>query len=199
MSTIVDHQIWTLAQTHQMIDEFNPEQLNPASYDVRLGSEILVEGHGFGPEETRKRWHKISIDEKVYWLSPGQFVLGVTMEYVKIPSSIEAVFQLKSSRGREGYEHALAGYIDPGFEGRITLELSNLNQRHNIPLVKGMLIGQLRFMKLDAIPSRTYSETGHYHKDESVQPSKVDDMLADRQGGYGTLVTANGETPGTKN
>lgn len=161
-----------------MIDVFNPEQLNPASYDVRLGPEILVEGHSIGPRETRERWHNVSIKEKPYFLAPGEFVLGATMEYIKIPSSIEAVFQLKSSRGREGYEHALAGYIDPGFEGRVTLELSNLNQRHNLPLFEGMLIGQLRFMKLDAIPSRTYSETGHYHKDEGVQPSKVESMLS---------------------
>ena len=183
MSTIVDHQIWKLAQTHQLISEFNPEQLNPASYDVRLGGEILVEGIAVGPKDMRERWRKVSIEEEPYYMSPNEFVLGFTVEYIRIPSNMEAVFQLKSSRGREGYEHALAGYIDPGFQGQVTLELSNLNQRHTIPLIKDMLIGQLRFMKVDAVPSRTYADTGHYQGDLGVQPSKtglifpVEDMI----------------------
>lgn len=173
MSTIVDHQIWAMVQTHRLIDDFNPEQLNPASYDVRLGNEILIEGIAIGPKDMRERWRKVSIEENPYYMSPGQFVLGFTKEYIRIPSNMEAVFQLKSSRGREGYEHALAGYIDPGFQGQVTLELSNLNQRHRIPLAKDMLIGQLRFMKVDAIPSRTYAETGHYQGDLGVQPSRT--------------------------
>lgn len=173
MSTIVDHQIWKLVQTHQLISEFNPEQLNPASYDVRLGNEILVEGIAVGPEDMRKRWRSVSLEERPYSMNPGEFVLAFTQEYIRVPDNMEAVFQLKSSRGREGYEHALAGYIDPGFCGQVTLELSNLNQRHNLLLAKNMLIGQLRFMKVDAIPSQTYAKTGHYQGDVGVQPSKV--------------------------
>jgi dCTP deaminase len=185
MSTIVDHQIWDLVHKCNLISDFNPDQLNPASYDVRLGAEILVEGIAFGPEDMRKRWRSVSIEQEPYIMSPGEFVLGFTKEYIRVPSSLEAVFQLKSSRGREGYEHALAGYIDPGFCGQVTLELSNLNQRHSLPLAKDMLIGQLRFMKVDAIPSRSYAETGHYQGDIGVQPSKaaldypVEDMFFD--------------------
>ena len=173
MSTIVDHQIREMAQSREMIEPFNPAQLNPASYDVRLGSVIKIEGKTIGPEKYRQRWHEVSLEESIYYLHPGEFVLAVTQEYVRIPNDMEAVFQLKSSRGREGYEHALAGYIDPGFWGRITLELSNLNRRHEIPLQKDMLIGQLRFMKLNAIPERSYAETGHYHGDTTVQTSRV--------------------------
>jgi len=174
MSTIVDHQIWSLVKTHRMIENFSPDQLNPASYDVRLGPDILTEGITIGPEELRDRWLSVSLKEQgVYYMEPGEFVLGVTKEYIRVPNDMEAVFQLKSSRGREGYEHALAGYIDPGFHGRVTLELSNLNRRHKLPLTEGMLIGQLRFMKVDATPSRSYSETGHYHGDTNVQPSRV--------------------------
>ena len=173
MTTIVDHQIREMAQSYQMIEPFNAVQLNPASYDVRLGSDIRIEGKTVGPEKYRQRWHEVSLEESIYYLAPGEFVLAVTQEFVRIPNDMEAVFQLKSSRGREGYEHALAGYIDPGFHGRITLELSNLNRRHEIPLQKGMLIGQLRFMKLDALPNRSYAETGHYHGDTTVQVSRV--------------------------
>jgi dCTP deaminase len=173
MSTIVDHQITAMARSHRMIEPFNPKQVNPASYDVRIGSHIDIEGTTIGPEEYRQRWRRISLENSIYYLQPGEFVLAVLQEYIRIPNSMEAVFQLKSSRGREGYEHALAAYADPGYHGCMTLELSNINRRHKIPLQKGMLIGQLRFMKLDAMPEQSYSETGHYHGDTTVQPSRV--------------------------
>jgi dCTP deaminase len=185
MSTIVDHQILRLVEADQMIQGFRHEQLNPASYDVRLGAGIQIEGKVVGPKQMRERWHPYSLDDSPYYMAPGEFILGVTEEYIRVPTDMEAVFQLKSSRGREGYEHALAGYIDPGFHGQVTLELSNLNQRHYLPLVKGMLIGQLRFMKLDSVPTRSYSETGHYHGDIGAQPSKVSVLDALPDLGYG--------------
>lgn len=177
MSTFVDHQIRLFARTLGMIEPFNPDQVNPASYDVRLGSDILVEGLEIGPAELRERWQKKNIDDG-YILKPNEFVLGVTMEYIRVPNDTEAVFQLKSSRGREGYNHALAGYIDPGFCGRVTLELHNLNQRHDLILKTGMLIGQLRFSKLEALPMRSYKVTGHYNGDDTVQSSKVSPFTA---------------------
>ena len=70
-------------------------------------------------------------------MPPGGFVLAATAEWIRVPVSMESVFQLKSSRGREGYEHALAGYIDPGFHGRVTLELSNLRRFKELPLEAG--------------------------------------------------------------
>jgi dCTP deaminase len=173
MSTIVDHQILHYVKTHGMIEPYNESQLNPASYDVCVGPKILIEGHAFGPESNRKRWHEVDITEKVYMMKPHEFILASTKEYVNIPTYLESIFQLKSSRGREGYEHAMAGYIDPGFSGNITLELYNLNRRHSIPLFYGMLIGQLRFLTLNTTPYRSYAETGHYNGDTGVQPSKA--------------------------
>jgi len=173
MSTIVDHQITAMAQSHRMIEPFNPAQVNPASYDVRVGSHIDVEGMPIGPEEYRQRWHRVSLENSTYYLKPGEFVLAVLQEYIRVPNGMEAQFQLKSSRGREGYEHSLAGYADPGYHGCMTLELRNVNRRHKLPLQIGMLIGQLRFAKLDAMPEQSYSETGHYHGDTTVQPSRV--------------------------
>jgi len=173
MSTIVDHQIIQHVRLFKLIEPFNESQLNPASYDVRLGSVILIEGLAVGPEENRRRWQTVDISKEPYSMKPNEFVLASTEEYINVPSHLEAVFQLKSSRGREGYEHALAGYIDPGFSGNVTLELSNLNQRHTLALAQGMLIGQLRFSILDATPLHSYAETGHYNGDVGVQPSKV--------------------------
>ena len=165
MSSIVDHQIRQLCRDMGLVEPFDPELINPASIDITLGPDILVENdHGdFTP---------ISIQDNDFYMPPGAFVLGATAEWVRVPNNLEAVFQLKSSRGREGYEHALAGYIDPGFHGRVTLELSNLRRFKELPLRAGMRIGQLRFSKLDEIPMRSYAVTGRYQGDDGVQMSK---------------------------
>ncbi len=108
MATIVDHQIRHLARTVGLIEPFSVEMVNPASVDVTLGNEILVENDagGFTP---------FNIGHETFYMPPGAFVLACTAELVRVPNNLECIFQLKSSRGREGYEHALAGYIDPGF------------------------------------------------------------------------------------
>lgn len=164
MATIVDWQIDYEARFHGLVEPYNHEQVNPASYDVTLGPTIRIEE----PEG----WREVDISIPGFQIPPGGFVLAHTAEVVKIPDRMECTFQLKSSRGREGYEHALAGYIDPGFEGQVTLELTNLNRYHWLPLEAGMRIGQLRFMKLDHIPLRPYSVTGRYHGDRGPIPSR---------------------------
>lgn len=165
MASIVDHQIRQLCRDMGLVEPFNPEMINPASIDVTLADIIKVENdHG--------DFTKVDISKEPFWMPPGAFVLASTAEWVRVPSNLEAVFQLKSSRGREGYEHALAGYIDPGFKGNVTLELSNLRRFKELPLRAGMRIGQLRFAKLDQIPMRSYAVTGRYHGDHGVQESK---------------------------
>ena len=147
------------------MEPFDPDMINPASIDVTLGDQILVEADNgdFVP---------FNIKHETFYMPPGAFILAHTAEFVRIPNRLECIFQLKSSRGREGYEHALAGYIDPGFHGQITLELSNLRRFAELPLRAGMRIGQLRFARLDDIPLRTYQVTGRYHGDLGGQESK---------------------------
>lgn len=165
MATLVDHQLRHLCRTAGLVEPFNPDLINPASIDVTLGDELLVENDhgGFTP---------ISIADEPFYMPPGAFVLAHTRELVRVPNTLECVFQLKSSRGREGYEHALAGYIDAGFHGRVTLELSNLRRFKELPLRSGMKIGQLRFMRLDDTPMRSYAVTGRYHNSLTVEESK---------------------------
>jgi dCTP deaminase len=80
---------------------------------------------------------------------------------------------LKSSRAREGLEHLLAGYCDPGWHGsRLTLELHNSRRFHNIPLWPGMKIGQMVFHVIAGTPERTYRETGRYNGDTQVTASR---------------------------
>ena len=164
MSTIVDWQIEQFVKSHNLIAPYNDEQLNPASYDVTLGDSVKMEmAHG---------WEEVDIATKPLMIAPGSFILAYTAEVVSVPESLECIFQLKSSRGREGYEHALAGYIDPGFTGQVTLELTNINKYHWIPLRAGLRIGQLRFSKVDAIPRRSYAQTGRYNGDMGAVISK---------------------------
>ncbi len=165
MASLVDFQIRRLCRDKGLVEPFDPDLLNPASIDVTLGKTILVETRG-------GEFEPISIETNDYFMAPGAFVLAHTAEFVRVPNGLEAVFQLKSSRGREGYEHSLAGYIDPGFHGRVTLELSNLRRYKHLPLRAGMKIGQLRFATLEALPLRPYSVTGRYHGDLGVTQSK---------------------------
>lgn len=171
MATIVDWQITELCRRSQLVKPFDPDLVNPASIDVTLGSNIKVEGRICGPENQRKRWLDIELTS-AYRLRPGQFILAHTAEIVRVPNWLECQFQLKSSRGREGLNHMLAGYIDPGFEGQITLELHNCNQRHDIEIFAGMKIGQLRFAKVDETPLKGYAVTGRYMNDMGAQASK---------------------------
>ena len=150
-----------------LVEPFDPGMVNPASIDVTLGPTLLVEGK---PGEDR--WVERDIESGIYILAPGEFVLAHTQELIRVPSNLECVFNLKSSRGREGYNHALAGYIDPGFTGRVTLELCNVNRYHRLFLRHGMRIGQLRFSRLDATPLRSYAVTGRYQNASSVEESK---------------------------
>lgn len=167
MATIVDHQIRQLCRDMGLVEPFDPAMVNPASIDVTLGSTILVEGR-----PGQERWVEVDIENGVYSLEPGEFVLAHTAELIRVPSNLECVFNLKSSRGREGFDHLMAAYIDPGFQGRVTLELVNVNRYHRLPLEHGMRIGQLRFAKVDSIPMRSYAVTGRYQGDQGVQESK---------------------------
>lgn len=165
MASIVDFQIRQLSREMGLIEPFNLDQVNPASYDVRLGPTLKV-------ETDNGSFIDFDISKETFYMPPGAFVLAHTAEFVRIPSDLECVFQLKSSRGREGYGHQLAAYIDPGFNGQITLELHNSRRFRELPLYEGLLIGQLRFAKLDQTPMRTYAVTGRYQNDTGVQESR---------------------------
>lgn len=170
MSSLVDFQIKSYG-SEGMIQPMDFDCINPASYDVKLGSTIKLEGRH--PSPLSPDW--ISWDLNVdgpYTLNPGEFVLGHTLETVSVPESLECQFQLKSSRAREGLQHLLAGYIDPGFIGEITLELKNVKRFKTITLYPGMRIGQLRFSRLDAAPVKSYKETGRYMFDKGPVVSK---------------------------
>lgn len=154
-----------------MVAPFDPELVNPASLDVRLGRFIRVES-AQSPELILidlELWD----EQDPYMLRPGQFILAETMETFHLPDTIAAQFMLKSSRAREGLEHLMAGYCDPGWHGsKLTLELHNSRQLHPVAIWPGMKIGQMVFHRMDQPPLRSYAQTGRYNGDQQVQGSR---------------------------
>lgn len=141
------------------LDPFNEELIQPASIDIRIGSEFRVfQNHKYAfidPSINQESLTtKLMVSDK-FILHPGEFVLGTTLEYIKL-GNLAARLEGKSSLGRLGLlTHATAGFIDPGFEGHITLELSNAA---NLPIIiyPGMKIGQLAFFELSSNPTNLY-------------------------------------------
>lgn len=168
---LADHQIRELCQDEGMVTPFNEELLNPASLDVTLGRLLLVEvEHSFALQPLDISHHT---ETDPYLLAPGEFVLAQTFEFFKIPKDVSAQFVLKSSRAREGLEHLMAGFLDPGFYGSVlTLELLNARRFHSVPIWPGMKIGQLVFSLMSDEPERCYATTGRYNNDKCVMASK---------------------------
>ena len=169
MSVLCDWEIRTLCNGGGAVSPFSMEFINPASIDVRLGKNLMIER----PHEPDLRLIDISeyTEENPYLLKAGEFVLAETLEKFRIPDRISAQFVLKSSRAREGYQHLLAGWIDPGYRGRLTLEIKNIRKYHELPLYKGMRIGQIVFHHMSQVPVKSYAETGHYLDHDRVMPS----------------------------
>jgi dCTP deaminase len=154
-----------------MVQPFNPDLLNPASLDVLLGPNLMVEvGH-------TSELQLISIDGHTqadpYWMQPGEFLLGETAETFNLPLTVAAEFRLKSSRAREGFDQALAVWCDPGWNGSaLTLELVSNRRLHPLPLWPGMKIGQMVFHRMSAQPEQSYADVGRYNNHKTVQASR---------------------------
>jgi dCTP deaminase len=149
------------------VDPYDPVLVNPASLDVRLGLELLVEVEEYPT--------LIPIDiaghtpTNPFYLRPGEFVLGCTIETFYLPHNVAGQFALKSTRARQGLEHLMAGYCDPGWSGsKLTLELQNARQHHPVALWPEMRIGQIVFHRMSQDPDRDYSLVGRYNNHPSV-------------------------------
>ncbi len=143
----------------------DPEvQIQPASIDLRLSSSFIVYRLPHvpcidprDPKTVENYTEQIEIaDGDAFVLQPGEFALGSTVERVKVPSDLVARVEGRSSIGRLAVVvHATAGFVDPGFEGRITLELGNLG-RCAVKLYPGMRVSQIVFHQLLSPSERPY-------------------------------------------
>ena len=155
-----------------LVDPYEPALVNPASLDVRLGPNVMVEVED-DPELRRFSLHGYTEDQP-FLLPPGEFILAETIETFFFPSFLAGQFALKSSRARQGIEHLMAGYCDPGWQGsKLTLELQNARQLHPVKLWPGMRIGQIVFHRMSQTPAEDYSIVGHYNFDQSVTAAKL--------------------------
>lgn len=144
------------------LDPWDPQMVQPASVDVRLDRFFrLFDNHKYpsiDPAEDQPeltRLIEVTADEP-FVLHPGEFVLGSTYEFVGLPDDLAARLEGKSSLGRLGLlTHSTAGFVDPGFTGHVTLELSNVATLP-IKLWPGMKIGQLCFFRLSSPAEHPY-------------------------------------------
>ncbi len=143
------------------LDPFDPGMVQPSSIDVRLDRYFRVfENHRYPhidpAEEQPELTRLVEADEEAFILHPGEFVLASTYEVVTLPDDIAGRLEGKSSLGRLGLlTHSTAGFIDPGFSGHVTLELSNVATLP-IKLWAGMKIGQLCLFRLSSPAEHPY-------------------------------------------
>jgi dCTP deaminase len=164
-----------------VIDPYDERLVQPSSVDVRVDRRFRVFRNSRYPyidvrQPMEELTEPVSIEgEEPFILHPGEFVLGQTLERVTLPDDLVARLEGKSSLGRLGLLiHSTAGFVDPGFSGNITLELSNVA---NLPITiyHGMPIGQISFMRMDQPVEHPYGsgEKGSkYQGQDEPTPSR---------------------------
>lgn len=171
-----------LARGRIAVSPLDPNDIQPSSIDLHLGEDFQVFRNSRYPyidpacEQPGLTESVTASVEEPFVLHPGEFVLGTTVETIALPGDVVGRLEGKSSLGRLGLLiHSTAGYVDPGWEGRLTLELSNVA---NLPilLVPGMKIGQISFTQMTTEVDRPYGHPGlgsKYLGQREATPSKM--------------------------
>ncbi|QTX03373.1 dCTP deaminase [Agromyces archimandritae] len=156
-----------LDQQRIRLEPHDPSMLQPSSVDVRIDRYFrLFDNHKYPfidpAEDQPELTHLIEVKpDEAFILHPGEFVLASTYESVTLPDDVAARLEGKSSLGRLGLlTHSTAGFIDPGFTGHVTLELSNVATLP-IKLWPGMKIGQMCFFRLSSPAEQPYGSAGY--------------------------------------
>jgi dCTP deaminase len=154
-----------------IVEPLGDESIQPASIDCRLGTHYLVvEDTNMDILTLDSEINYREIENDSITIPPHSFLLATTKEYVKLPENLTAFVEGRSSIGRIGLFIQNAGWVDPGFEGRITLELYNANSLP-IKLQKDRRICQLVFCKMDQAAEKPYK--GKYQGQEKSVGSRV--------------------------
>ena len=163
MSVLSDRDIRAALKAGDVaIRPYDPQDLQPSSVDLHLDRSFRVFRNNRYPFiDVRAPQPDLTelltvADDEPFVLHPGEFVLGQTLEWVELPNDLVARLEGKSSLGRLGLLiHSTAGYVDPGWKGNLTLELSNVA---NLPIALyfGMKIGQISFFKMSSPVDRPY-------------------------------------------
>jgi dCTP deaminase len=192
-----------LAEGRIEIDPYDANLLQPSSVDVRVDHFFRVFRNSLYPfidvkAEQEDLTELVEVAEEPFILHPGEFVLGSTLERVRLPDDLVARLEGKSSLGRLGLLiHSTAGFIDPGWDGHVTLELSNVA---NLPITiyPRMKIGQLSFVQLTEPAAAPYGSSGlgsKYQGQRGPTPSRYWKNFEPAQGssraGTGATPTAS--------
>lgn len=181
-----------------VITRVDPNLVNSASIDLRLGEIILAEHcqvevpsslddglrtylpnlrriHLNKKEGINTRTHSL-IKDGPYILYPGEFILASSQEVFNLPNNISAEYKLNSSMARIGLEHLNAGWCDAGWNGSVlTLEIKNMTRGHEIVLEYGDKIGQIVFFRHKMVPPhKSYAVRGRYNNDKTVSGVKAE-------------------------
>ena len=164
-----------------IIDPWDEELLQPASVDLRLGGKLRIFRNSRVPyidvkQEMPHLTEEVEIDEvNPFYLHPSEFALGVILERVCLPNDIAARLDGKSSLGRLGLlVHSTAGWVDPGWRGHLTLELSNVSGLP-ITLYHGMRVSQISFLQLTTPAEHPYGSgrlDSKYQDQAEPEPSR---------------------------
>ena len=164
-----------------VIKPYFEDCVQPSSIDIHLDSKFLLFNrakHGVIDVKQKQDGLMTQVEVKdgePFILHPGEFVLGSTLESIKLPNDIAGRIEGKSSLGRLGLLiHSTAGYVDPGWEGNLTLELSNVSPLP-ITLYYKMKIGQISFVRMTTPVDKPYGTKGlgsHYQGQKIPSPSK---------------------------
>ena len=155
-----------LATGRIVVDPLGPNAVQPSSVDLRLDRHFRVfRNHTLGHMDVRNNLEELTElvslpeDGSPFMLHPGEFVLGSTLERVVIPDDLVGRLEGKSSLGRLGLViHSTAGFVDAGWDGQLTLELSNV-ARLPITPIPGMKIGQISFIRMTTAAEHPYGSS----------------------------------------
>jgi len=176
MSVLSDRDIRASIEAGEIvIKPYDPKDLQPSSVDLHLDRRFRVfRNNRYAYIDVRNPQPDLTElltiqDDEPFVLHPGEFVLGQTLEWTELPNDLVARLEGKSSLGRLGLLiHSTAGYVDPGWKGNLTLELSNVA---NLPiaLYYAMKIGQISFFKMSSPVDRPYGspELGSKYQGQS--------------------------------
>ena len=191
MSVLSDKTILECIKNGDIVrSPLNEDDVQRASVDLHFDNKVLVFSNSLRPyidvrETLEDLTEVVDIDENTpFILHPGEFVLGSTSEHIELPAHLVARLEGKSSLGRLGLViHSTAGFVDPGWKGHLTLELSNLS---NLPITLfcGMKIGQISFLELTTPANRLYGskELGSKYQGQSdPTPSKYYENYSGKQ------------------
>ena len=154
-----------------VVEPLGEDSIQPASIDCRLGEHYLkVDENDFDTIRLDQPVRYVELNQREIVIPPLSFMLATTMEYIKLPDNVTAFVEGRSSIGRIGLFVQNAGWVDPGFEGEITLELFNAN-RQPIRLKSGWRICQLVFEMMDQPALKPYQ--GKYQGQRKSVGSRI--------------------------